>query len=241
MSCPFVIEIVYAITMLVFITFAATHNNLKAKSLLIASMALSLVSIPIVPLSQLYYGDVYFYYYQHTIVAKQACQLASIFLFICFLVTLSTYNEDGTRNFAGITGWLLLPAIGLIVGPLSGIWHVCLSLLLFLAGEVTMNEGRFLISVFIEACLIWLLIKGAISFFKKERRAPSIIYMYLACLVVALLLLVLIWKDHGSLGYYTSKDCFDEYLLSFIASLISSAIWMPYFGRSKRVKATFVN
>jgi len=125
----------------------------------------------------------------------------------------------------GIGGWLILPLIGLVIGPfLYGYLSYAL-LTAYMEDQtkvVLLAYGLQAIAVCLFAfyCLV--------RFFQKKVQAPALIsLLYLVQILEAVFALL-----YTNGRYDTRKD--------FIVTLIASSIWIAYFRRSKRVANTFV-
>jgi hypothetical protein len=77
--------------------------------------------------------------------------------------------------------------------------------------------------------LLVLTIYAAVRFFHKRRNAPSVIIILLVASIYASGLLLEFASPAGELQ------------MGFVADVILAAIGIPYFTRSRRVSATFVN
>lgn len=133
----------------------------------------------------------------------------------------------------GLSGWLILPAIGLILGPpLSGVYLVQLILLLPQLQEVgprsliiTNATGIFILFV--------LTIVAAYKFFRKKRSAPATIITLLIVQLALQILLIFISAITGP------EELHKEYFRGAGKSIFYAGVWIMYFRESKRVKATF--
>ncbi|MDF3073221.1 MAG: hypothetical protein K0S54_888 [Alphaproteobacteria bacterium] len=154
--------------------------------------------------------------------------------------------DDGPK---GIGGWLVLPAIGLVVTPFwilitfvrdllpvfdgetwamlttpgSAVYHPALAPLLVF--EVVGNI--FLIAF---TCYVIYL------FFTRSRKLPAFIIAWLL-ISGAIVAIDTFW---GLLVPIVAADADASYYKDVIRAVIAIAIWVPYFGMSKRVKNTFV-
>ena len=140
-----------------------------------------------------------------------------------------------TQNLVGIKGWLLLPAIGFILGPIVGAISLINALGVYPAVVKTKYAGVFTLELLVIAGLLVFMIYVAILFFKKNRSAPSTIITLMVVNLVSALLLLVIELNAGADAFAAQSG------KQVIRSIISAAIWIPYFRMSKRVKATFVN
>jgi len=158
--------------------------------------------------------------------------------------------EGNNKNkLEGLSGWLVLIAIGIIITPVriimlmaaiytevfsSGIWQT-----LTTPGGEAYNPlwapiivGNLLINSVL--VLVWLV--AGYKFFTHHRDFPK---WYIGIIVFTLIFIVL---DAFSIklalpnGPIFNPDTMKE----FVRSLITVVIWVPYMLVSKRVKATFI-
>lgn len=151
--------------------------------------------------------------------------------------------QDGPR---GIGGWLILPTIGLVLSPLRMGFQFFTDLLpvfasdtwrqlndasraghqpmlpTLIVAELVANVAMFAFTL----VLIWL-------FFRKSRRTPRLFVIWLILLLVVQ---VVDTTLISSLGLPIDKDSVRD----IVRSLVATAIWVPYFLVSKRVRNTFV-
>ncbi|MDW8038355.1 MAG: DUF2569 family protein [Thermoguttaceae bacterium] len=169
-------------------------------------------------------------------------------------------TEAVDPRLKGIGGWLLLPATGLPIGLLINGLIMIIRAFTMEFPPHGLNPGlslylmiRYLVGVVL---LIWLALI-VIRFFQKRRELPRTIIAYLRAQVIALLVLFairLIMAPIGVVIWVTWWGQFVSVVLvvlfwvvwffddtSFIKAALAAAIWIPYFKKSKRVKATFVN
>jgi hypothetical protein len=162
-----------------------------------------------------------------------------------------TKTDVGTKTDApvGIGGWLILVVIGLIANPVliarslvvdflplftEGIWEQLTTpgtslyhplwqpLIIFeLAGNVS---------------LIALAIITLAHLFTKSRRTSTLMIVYLAVQATFVVADFFLGEQIPALA---AQPKFEE-IKDMVRVLISTAIWIPYFCVSKRVKATFV-
>lgn len=154
------------------------------------------------------------------------------------------------KKIEGISGWLILVGIGIVVSPLriitqifpayskifsDGSWAALTtpgtkvysplwSPLLF--GEMAINGGLV---------LAWLFV--AFIFFSKKKEFPK---WYIGILTFSLTFILL--DAFVISAVLPGKPVFDvETSKEFFRALVVTLIWIPYMLISKRVKATFVN
>ena len=150
----------------------------------------------------------------------------------------------------GISGWLLLPALAMIISPFRiafefyqtfvplfqpSVWFAMLStkstfynpaLALLLTWEIVAN-------LLMLAFTIWL----AYLFFKKQKGVAKLYIIWLAFGCV----LQLADLFFGSLVTIVADQQNGDSYKELFKSIVAAAIWIPYFLKSKRVKNTFVN
>jgi hypothetical protein len=137
-------------------------------------------------------------------------------------------------RLAGIGGWLVLPALGLILSAILG--PVVLGLTVVALQQLPSTEygAYFAVSILVQVGLYVFLLVALARFFGKRRSAPAtIIGLIIADLAACLLLIMMAASmDAEELVIGDAKG--------LIRALIAAGIWIPYFRVSKRVKATFV-
>lgn len=138
-------------------------------------------------------------------------------------------------RLVGISGWLVLPAIGFVLGPIIGVVMFLVALSLYSDVQAAGYGGLYSFELLVELGLLVFLIYAAVKFFGKKREAPSIIIALLTATVVATGVLLVIELGAGAEGFAVESG------KQLVRGVIGAAIWIPYFKRSKRVKATFVN
>lgn len=152
---------------------------------------------------------------------------------------MSTINDasgPSAQRLVGIGGWLILPAIGLVlsiivapIGLIAGLAQMDSNYAAYSVPALLVNAGFY----------IWIWI-AAVRFFKKMESAPKTLIQLMMARVIASVLLSIL----GIAVVQNTDPLVIMTLLkgnNFIAQGIAAAIWIPYFKVSKRVKATFVN
>jgi Protein of unknown function (DUF2569) len=138
-------------------------------------------------------------------------------------------------SLAGIGGWLVLPAIGFVLGPIIGI--VMLVVAVGLYGDVADAGlgGLYALELLVDVGLLAFLIYAATRFFGKMRNAPPTIIALLIAGLVSSGVLIIIELSAGAEPFAIESG------KQLVRSIIAAGIWIPYFKVSKRVKATFVH
>lgn len=134
----------------------------------------------------------------------------------------------------GIGGWLILPAIGFVLGGVLIVAGLVISLAVFDEISDAGYGGLWAFEILVTLALLIFLVYTGVQFFRKKKGAPRlVIALMIANLVSSLFLLVF---ELGS----GADDFAVESGRNLIGGVFSAAIWIPYFIVSKRVKATFV-
>ena len=113
----------------------------------------------------------------------------------------------------GIGGWLILPAIGLVLSPIRLLFYLCLAMSMY--GPTLLGVGTILIDLAFMCYIIFV----AIIFFLKKRWTP-------AAVVLLLIVNLVISLSTGEIAIMARAT-------------VVGAVWIPYFMVSKRVKNTF--
>ena len=163
--------------------------------------------------------------------------------------TNSTLNPLPTNKLQGLDGWLILVGFGLILGLIKVIAFVISTFMPviegdFLATLANPNAPEFIpnfallfyAELMVNTFLILMLIYLLYLFFKKKKSFPkNYIFISLFAIIVipvdAYLVSVVIPNE---------KIWDAETLKSFIQTLLSGAIWIPYMLKSQRVRNTFI-
>ena len=139
------------------------------------------------------------------------------------------------QRLIGVRGWLILPAIGIVIG-LIGVIIKLINLLrvysdFISAGYNVVYYADLITTIF----LIGLLSYAAYLFYRKKRNTPYILIAFIALDIITSAILFFIGMSFGP-EVYT-----EEYIKQVGMGYISAYIWIPYFIISKRVNDTFVN
>jgi hypothetical protein len=141
----------------------------------------------------------------------------------------------GSSLVAGIGGWLVLPAIGLGLGPIVGAVALVAALLIFADVKAAGYGALYALELTWEASFLLLVLHAATRFFGKKRDAPSVVIRVLVVGLAGGALLLVAAVIAGAPVFVT------ENAKQLGRDIVGAAIWIPYFRVSKRVKATFVN
>ncbi len=141
-------------------------------------------------------------------------------------------NEKGQPSAIG--GWLIIPAIGLILAPIKAaaglFWGI--DTIQRFTPELTGDPTLWLTGL-IDAALIIACIVVAVLFFEKQRIAvPAFIGLVAAVPIAAAVQVAL------RVSLFGEADAADI-LKAIVGPCVYAAIWIPYFLLSKRVKNTF--
>ena len=139
-----------------------------------------------------------------------------------------------TEGPVGIGGWLILPAITLILGVIISVIGLGMSFEAYPHVVRAGYGGYFALNIMIDIGLFVYLLIATVLFFRKKASAPAaIIGLMITQIITSTVLLVI------ALGAEASDFAIEDGKALF-RSIVGSAIWIPYFRISQRVKATFV-
>jgi hypothetical protein len=147
-------------------------------------------------------------------------------------VTDATAPESQPRLHIG--GWLVLPAIGFVVGPIIGAVTLIVGVTLFSDVAAAGFGGLYALELAVQLGVLAFITYAATRFFGKKTDAPSTVIALLTVTLVASFLLLVIELAAGAEAFAIASG------KQLIGNIISAAIWIPYFRVSTRVKATFV-
>jgi hypothetical protein len=146
-------------------------------------------------------------------------------------------QQDSTANpsYSGIGGWLLLPAIGLVLSPIFILLFVNSRIVpFFTAAQFIGVSGELrtmlILDLVLNLAMFVYNIVIAVFFFKKRKILPK--------LVITLYALNLFFLLSDRFVFLTLNS--EQFTLGLVRGILSSLIWIPYFLVSKRVKETFV-
>ncbi len=141
---------------------------------------------------------------------------------------------DIDPKLSGIGGWLILPAIGLVLGPIIGVIGLIASIGLYSDVARAGYGDVYALEIIVLLGLLAFTIYAAVLFFQKKGEAPkTMILLYSISLgASAVLLGVELSSGAEMFAAETGKQ--------LVRDIVAAAIWIPYFRVSKRVKSTFV-
>lgn len=139
------------------------------------------------------------------------------------------------EKLVGISGWLILPAIGFVLGPIIGAVVLIAGLGMYSDVARAGYGGIYTFELIVLFGLIGFLTYAATLFFRKKSNAPRVIIMLYIVSIVASGILLVVELSAGAevFAAETGKQ--------LVRDIIGAAIWIPYFRVSKRVKATFTH
>jgi hypothetical protein len=142
-----------------------------------------------------------------------------------------------TNELSGIKGWLAWFTVGVALTPLMAAYGLFMDVISF---SVVASQGFAVIAVaeiLANIALITLAIWGLILLHGRRKRAAKIfISLMLVSLAISIIdqAFVFYLQQHYALTNSTTQT------MTTIRSLLTAIIWIPYFVRSRRVKATLV-
>lgn len=141
-------------------------------------------------------------------------------------------ENQGKPIPSGIGGWLILPAIGLILGPLVSAFEIWTGYKLILAFRPELIRSIWFVSLLIaDVGITALAIVVGFHFFNRL----SLTRVLFQALLIANVLVA--FGEAASTASYLQTELDPK---GVIKALVGAAIWIPYFAISKRARATFV-
>jgi hypothetical protein len=144
-------------------------------------------------------------------------------------------KQNNDDKLKGIGGWLIFPAIGLILGPVIDVIALYTSIGMYNDVARAGYGGVYSLELIVIFAFLLFTIYAAIQFFNKTRNAPKVM---ITLLVVSIGTSLLLLGNESSAG---AEVFAVETGKQLVRDIVAAAIWIPYFNISKRVKATFVN
>lgn len=147
------------------------------------------------------------------------------------------------RTPTGIGGWLIFPAVGLVLGLLAPLVHLLVSIVRLVGSNdsVALLQYSIVAWVVVEAAVFSYAIVTTLRFFKKRRSAPRTFVRLLVAAFAATVYLGTI--EIAVAGQGGGQNIGPTLLAVGIACAVMGAcaiVWGLYFTRSKRVEATFI-
>lgn len=151
-------------------------------------------------------------------------------------------NKENIKGSpSGLGGWLILTQIGLFISLLT-IGIQLTNLAVELSGEdiwglFPIDLKTYFVFILSSHILLLLFIVFIITqFYRKKAIVPkSMVIMYSANIAITIINFILIHQVT-----YAGDAEIASSIQAIIQAIISAAIWIPYFMKSKRVKNTFV-
>ncbi|WP_159462028.1 DUF2569 domain-containing protein [Salirhabdus sp. Marseille-P4669] len=153
------------------------------------------------------------------------------------------------KTYKGIGGWLILVIISLILTPLLSLLYIVESIIPILdsynwtlikaADRTALLEPLLYFELIINSLLIIVPLLLLFMMFKKSRKFPKFMIIYLVTALILNLIdagaALYVFNDYG-----VGEEVNNEIYQSIARTFIFMGIWIPYFLKSKRVKATFL-
>ncbi|HUU30101.1 MAG TPA: DUF2569 family protein [archaeon] len=150
--------------------------------------------------------------------------------------------SDGNKS---IGGWLLIPAIGLIIAPILLILDIAHNLAEFSSDSFLRNVEAIYgfslfvkINFFLKILVLLFLFFVAILFFNKKSSTPRVMVIFFVfSFAIAL--------SKFFLGLFIIETSFSQKLYfavrnsNVLGAILACVIWIPYFLKSHRVAETF--
>ncbi len=158
--------------------------------------------------------------------------------------------EATNKSPVGIGGWLVFPALGLIVTPFTMGFQFYRDLLPALTPEVwnAVTDPQsaayhplwapvIIFEVLANLALIFFTLLLSWLFFSRSKRVPALFVLWLALLAGTQIVDQLLTAQIPALAEQPTDPAV---MRDLARSIISAAVWIPYFLKSVRVKNTFI-
>jgi hypothetical protein len=146
------------------------------------------------------------------------------------------------KDLEGIGGWLILPAIGLVISPFMCLGPIFTDMQLLTGGDYSSlfaNHPSLTTLLIFEIIINFAFLAAAIClnilFYTKKRIFPKCMIAFYAAQCV------LVLADHIAATAIFPSTSLSSGLMTVIRSFIVAAVWIPYFMNSQRVEQTFLN
>lgn len=149
--------------------------------------------------------------------------------------TVEQNTSETQPNLSGISGWLILLALGFVFGIPLSIGSIIYKIAAFPAYHANGFGGLCLFELIVQMFLLAFLIYAAVPFFRKKKNAPAVLITFMIVNICAVVIVLIVEQGMGATSYINENGRI------LIRQIIRAAIWIPYLKVSKRVKATFVN
>lgn len=156
-------------------------------------------------------------------------------------------DEPAAADKQGIGGWLILPAIALVVSPLLLLFQIFQLLSAQATAEwdalttpgtpyyVEGLAGFATAEIFMNGLLLVFCLVVGYNFFTRKKRTPVLMVVFLVASVAVLIV------DAALTSALLGEKEAQEAYMTVGRHAVPKTIWMLYFLRSPRVKNTFVN
>lgn len=149
----------------------------------------------------------------------------------------------------GIAGWLILPAIGIVLSPIGLAIGIVRDILPAFGADVwpllttpgnpayhPLWKPLIIFELTADLVLVAASIYVLVLFFGKKRRLPRVMIGWLVAMVAVQVVDMLLAMQIPAAAESTEPSDYRD----LIRAVIACAIWAPYFALSRRVKNTFV-
>ena len=144
---------------------------------------------------------------------------------------MSTQESAPEKSLVGISGWLVLPAIGTVFAPIAHVVAIYDNLKVDLTAYVAEAATVIWVDTSISIVMIVAWVGAAFALFNHRRLYPKLfIGLQLAAFVQTFIAMALLSRAGGDSSIF---------LQDLGKMTVAGLIWIPYMLVSKRVAATF--
>jgi hypothetical protein len=150
-------------------------------------------------------------------------------------INMTSSETSPDKLVAGIGGWLILPAIGIVLSPIILVGLVILDWPTFdLVASGTDIHNFLIFEALGTMAFAGFASYVAIKFFQKKSTAPNLFIAYILGSLIFFILYDLIAASFFSVPFFDTGTAW-----RLFRDIISAGIWVSYFNMSRRVRNTF--
>lgn len=148
-------------------------------------------------------------------------------------MSLANNNQNSDEKLTGLSGWLILVGIDIVLLLLRFIYGIASSYDFFFQSINRTFSTYVTVGLFVDIGAVFMLFYTAMLFFKKRKSFPKW-FIAFHSLYFLWICLRIVWMFELSIGAVY------EHVVEFVRQTSTVVVWIPYMLWSKRVKNTFV-